>query len=497
MVKFAHNSYFQLGVFMSSAMAVQTIGWNQSTHALAVNNSPTQQLPEETDGFNSVQPNQNPPLFSPAFNLLALSFDSPPLNLFSGKSDKVYNSNNFLPISIVPRSQSKPTNSVAHNQQQYLADAKSVSVVAKASSPSLIYHVKQGDTVTKIASEYQIPSQELIKLNQIQDSNLIFVDQRLRIPATAAQNSTSNTNGTAIAQSTQRAIANINTNEANSANEDPYITNLRAEIDQLRDQYRQEQEQGQKADTNNFSTPNTSPAEIVPSDKEDPYITNLRAEIDQLRAKYRHEQAKKQGQTNNPNPLGLVSFTDQPTEQRVKTNTRAISATPKLNKLGKLNPPRLQSNLQSKSIKQDAIALRLPPLSNSEEYLPNIFDGYAWPADGVLTSGYGLRWGRMHQGIDIAAPIGTPVLAAASGVVVGAGYHNGYGNLVKLEHLDGSITLYAHNNRILVTHGQEVEQGEQIAEMGSTGNSTGSHVHFEIHLRDQEIVDPLTLLTAR
>jgi murein DD-endopeptidase MepM/ murein hydrolase activator NlpD len=446
MVKLAHDTYFQLGVFMSSAMVVQTIGLNQSTHALAFNNSLTQQLPRETGSFNSVQSPQDPPLFSPIFNLLASSFDSPPLNLFSGQSDSFHNSDDFLPISIIPRSQSKQANSVSPKspkQEQYLANAQSVSV-ATASSPSLIYQVKQGDTITKIASEHQIPSQELIELNQIQDSNVILVDQRLRIPATATQNSTSDTNSAAIAQPTQRAIADINTDKANSVNEDPYITNLRAEIDQLRDQYRHEQEQ-----------------------------------------------------KDNPSPSGLVSLPNQLTEQRVKTNTRPISATPKLNKLNKLNPPSLQSNLQSKLIKQDAIALRLPPLSNSEEYLPNIFDGYAWPADGVLSSGYGWRWGRMHEGIDIAAPIGTPVLASASGIVVGAGWHDGYGNLIKLEHLDGSVTLYGHNSRILVAHGQEVEQGEQIAEMGSTGNSTGSHVHFEIHLRDQEIVDPLTLLSSR
>jgi murein DD-endopeptidase MepM/ murein hydrolase activator NlpD len=458
MVKLAHNTYFQLGVFMSSAMVVQTIGWNQSIHALAFNNSLTQQLPRETDGFNSVQSPQNPPLFSPIFNLLAFSFDSPPLNLFSGQSDSFHNSDNFLPISIIPRSQSKPANSVSPKQEQYLANAQSV---AKAFPPSLIYQVKQGDTITKIASEYQIPSHELVELNQIQDSNIIFVDQRLHIPATATQDSTSNTNSP--------AIANINTNKANF----------------------------NKANSNNFSPPNTSPPETVPAANEDPYIANLRAEIDQLRAQFRQEQAQKQEQKNHTNSAGLVSLTAQPTEQRVKTSTRPISATAKLNKLNKVNPPSLQSNLQSKLIKQDAIALKLPPLSNSEEYLPNIFDGYAWPADGVLSSGYGWRWGRMHEGIDIAAPIGTPVLAAASGVVVGAGWHDGYGNLIKLEHLDGSVTVYGHNSRILVTHGQEVEQGEQIAEMGSTGNSTGSHVHFEIHLRDQEIVDPLTLLTSR
>jgi murein DD-endopeptidase MepM/ murein hydrolase activator NlpD len=93
------------------------------------------------------------------------------------------------------------------------------------------------------------------------------------------------------------------------------------------------------------------------------------------------------------------------------------------------------------------------------------------------TSGYGWRWGRMHRGIDIAGPVGTPIMAAASGVVVRSGWNSGgYGNLVDIRHADGSMTRYAHNSRLLVREGQQVRQGQQIAEMGSTGFSTGPHV---------------------
>ena len=121
--------------------------------------------------------------------------------------------------------------------------------------------------------------------------------------------------------------------------------------------------------------------------------------------------------------------------------------------------------------------------------------GYLWPAQGVLSSGYGWRWGRMHHGIDIAGPIGTPILAAASGVVITAEWHTGgYGNLVEIEHSDGSITLYAHNNRILVNAGDQVEGGQLIAEMGSTGFSTGPHLHFEVHLPEEGSVNPLAYL---
>ncbi len=143
----------------------------------------------------------------------------------------------------------------------------------------------------------------------------------------------------------------------------------------------------------------------------------------------------------------------------------------------------------------------LPALSNPDSYLPDatpVFNGYSWPARGVLTSGFGWRWGRMHKGIDIAAPIGTPVVAAAGGVVVTAGWNSGgYGNLVEIQHPDGSLTLYAHNNRILVRPGQQVEQGQQIAEMGSTGFSTGPHLHFEIHPPGRGAVNPIAFLPRR
>ena len=146
-------------------------------------------------------------------------------------------------------------------------------------------------------------------------------------------------------------------------------------------------------------------------------------------------------------------------------------------------------------------ALSLPPLGDAETFLPKdptFFKGYIWPARGVLTSGFGPRWGRMHQGIDIAGPVGTPVVAAAAGTVIFAGWNSGgYGNLVKIWHDNGSITYYAHNSRILVRENQQVEQGQLIAEMGSTGFSTGPHVHFEIRKRGQGPVNPLAFLPAR
>jgi murein DD-endopeptidase MepM/ murein hydrolase activator NlpD len=139
-----------------------------------------------------------------------------------------------------------------------------------------------------------------------------------------------------------------------------------------------------------------------------------------------------------------------------------------------------------------------PPLEVPDNHLPLSpmkITGYIWPTSGTLTSGYGWRWGRMHKGVDIANAIGTPIWAAADGEVISAGWNNGgYGNLVKLKHADGSVTLYAHNSRILVYEGQRVEQGELIAQMGSTGRSTGSHLHFEIHPSGEGAVNPMAYL---
>ncbi|NEO99280.1 MAG: peptidoglycan DD-metalloendopeptidase family protein [Symploca sp. SIO2E9] len=149
----------------------------------------------------------------------------------------------------------------------------------------------------------------------------------------------------------------------------------------------------------------------------------------------------------------------------------------------------------------EMVSPELPPLAPPDMYLPDSpsrFNGYIWPTRGVLTSGYGRRWGRMHKGIDIAAPIGTPIVAAAPGVVVSAGWNSGgYGKMVEIKHADGSLTLYAHNNRILVRRGQQVSQGQPISEMGSTGRSTGPHLHFEVHPKGRGAANPTAYLPKR
>jgi murein DD-endopeptidase MepM/ murein hydrolase activator NlpD len=119
--------------------------------------------------------------------------------------------------------------------------------------------------------------------------------------------------------------------------------------------------------------------------------------------------------------------------------------------------------------------------------------GFIWPVHGVLTSGFGWRWGRMHEGIDLAVTSGTPVVSAAAGTVIVAGWMGGYGNLVVVDHGGGISTAYGHNTSVTVGVGQQVAQGQLIAYSGNTGHSTGPHVHFEVRVNGAA-VDPMGYL---
>ncbi len=119
--------------------------------------------------------------------------------------------------------------------------------------------------------------------------------------------------------------------------------------------------------------------------------------------------------------------------------------------------------------------------------------GLVWPVDGPITSPFGMRWGRLHAGIDIGAGFGTPIRAAAGGTVIHAGWLGGYGNLVVIDHGGGLATAYGHQQALHVSAGESVGQGEVIGEVGSTGNSTGPHLHFEVRIGGSP-VDPLGYL---
>jgi murein DD-endopeptidase MepM/ murein hydrolase activator NlpD len=109
---------------------------------------------------------------------------------------------------------------------------------------------------------------------------------------------------------------------------------------------------------------------------------------------------------------------------------------------------------------------------------------------GRVSSGFGARWGKSHNGIDIAAPVGTPIHAPVAGEVIASGPASGFGLWVRVRHDDGTVTTYGHVNRSLVQVGEKVTAGEEIAEVGNRGRSTGPHLHMEVQTPGGTAVNP-------
>jgi murein DD-endopeptidase MepM/ murein hydrolase activator NlpD len=165
---------------------------------------------------------------------------------------------------------------------------------------------------------------------------------------------------------------------------------------------------------------------------------------------------------------------------------------------------RLESEMDELDAESNKLAASIASYQNasrpgSRSFVAAFGGGLIRPAQGRLSSGFGMRVHpisrrrRLHAGIDIAAPTGTPIIAAAPGVVIFSGWRGGYGNAVIIDHGGGLSTLYGHCSRLLVKSGQRVKQGQRIALMGSTGYSTGPHLHFETRINGKP-VNPLSRL---
>ena len=166
-------------------------------------------------------------------------------------------------------------------------------------------------------------------------------------------------------------------------------------------------------------------------------------------------------------------------------------------RLGELTASRTARQAEQAAAAQaQAEADRLAAVAIAEAARPEAVQ----PVDGArLSSGFGSRWGRLHAGLDFAAPIGTPEKAAMDGVVLEAGPASGYGLAVFIQHDNGDVTVYGHMEEILVSAGQVVRAGDTIALLGNRGHSTGPHLHFEVRLGgpNGEKVDPLPYLRER
>jgi murein DD-endopeptidase MepM/ murein hydrolase activator NlpD len=151
-----------------------------------------------------------------------------------------------------------------------------------------------------------------------------------------------------------------------------------------------------------------------------------------------------------------------------------------------------QEDLAKMQAASAAIAAQIRSSGSASSGSGTSSSGLIWPVNGPITSGFGMRWGSMHEGIDIGAPCGTPIHAAASGTVLYSGWMDGYGNFVVIDHGNGLATAYGHQSAILVSGGS-VSQGQTIGLVGSTGHSTGCHLHFEVRVNGNP-VNPLGYL---
>ncbi|MDJ0694943.1 peptidoglycan DD-metalloendopeptidase family protein [Mastigocoleus sp. MO_188.B34] len=386
------------------------------------------------------------------------------------------------------------------------------------------YSVKSGDTLGEIAQSYGTSVTELARVNKLNDPDKLQVNQQLVIPG---QQDRITSSVTTIAFNPNFKLNGYDHGGKNKASTlasseigvDPKSTIGSELFSSTNQSSTGEAAYGMGGEATPLVFAEMRLARVkAASDKNPKYnqrLRSLKAEIERLRAKYRAQKSR-EGKASEVEAVTLPQNKNASTSRRsIKQNNNvsvpiavptAGSSTLATQNNGavpipvpqpksvssiygsRYNSQFIQRNNSVVTPRTNNLSTPLPPLAAAGRYLPRPIEniqpkskGYIWPAKGVLTSGYGPRWGRMHRGIDIAAPTGTPIHAAAAGVVKKAGWNRGgYGYLVDIRHPDGTITRYAHNSKLLVKKGQQVQQGQKISLMGSTGFSTGPHLHFEI-----------------
>lgn len=394
------------------------------------------------------------------------------------------------------------------------------------------HRVEVGETLTTIARSSGVAPSELAALNRISDPNTLFANQVLKVPQVKSFQATPQANSSPVlftnAKSSSSTIAfNSPANRVSvpelpqspwvptasktsvqevdrpaSLSIEPSISNstridkLMVEVRNLRQKY-----QGNQVAyaPQTYVVPTTSTANIVVP------TVSMPTRSGSLRIDQRTVNPEFQKRVETAPELAIQSATQNRLDRVIQAptlpqQTRAIVSATAPRLIARASSMGSNASYTTPLVQTTALRMaapQMPSIGTSDSYLPQgkgAMKGYIWPAQGVFTSGYGWRWGRMHKGVDVAGPVGTPIVASAPGVVSYAGYNDGgFGYLVEIDHADGSMTRYAHNSRILVSSGQQVAQGQQVSEMGSTGFSTGPHLHFEIH-SPQGTVNPMAYL---
>jgi murein DD-endopeptidase MepM/ murein hydrolase activator NlpD len=398
-------------------------------------------------------------------------------------------------------------------ENQVIASVPTSQVRSIETATFSTHQVEVGETLSTIARVHGVSSREIAALNKISDPNALFANQVIKVPQMKSSQMTlpianpvakpsvpvlalnppvKNVALSEVSRSTfvptvpsMRKIAQPAELPVGKRN---YVDNLMVEVKNLRQKYQTTQVA--------YNQSNYGSSVIVPTVSM-PTLTPVQSERRvvnpefQKRVEVAPEKSIRSVTQNRIERVIQAPALPQPTTPVMSATAPRVMARTSIGANSYSNNPLVQTTALRMAAPQ------MPSIGASENYLPQgkgIVKGYMWPAEGVFTSGYGWRWGRMHRGIDVAGPVGTPIVASAPGVVSYAGWNDGgYGYLVEVDHADGTMTRYAHNSRLLVSNGQQVSQGQQISEMGSTGFSTGPHLHFEIHA-PQGVVNPMAYL---
>jgi murein DD-endopeptidase MepM/ murein hydrolase activator NlpD len=370
------------------------------------------------------------------------------------------------------------------------------------------YQVKPGDTLWSIASRNGITLDELLSHNNaVNQPEALSVGDSLSLPlASATEEAVSSpSSGLAAAprtreQAIQDHLARIRESNSSQVNRDE----LNARIREARQELERSRVTNEAPETAALEYHSPEPAAVASTAVGGPEPANATALAAREGAQTLASPAADSDWTvtdaakDQVQPIAALN----PADEAVVDEPEQVDAAAPPSQLLAAAPLSADAYRVSPSMPVgQTVSPNMPMMPGANEFLPEaprLSNGYVWPTRGTLTSGYGWRWGRMHRGVDIAGPVGTPIVAAAPGVVARSGWNSGgYGNLVDIRHADGSLTRYAHNSRLLVREGQQVSQGQQIAEMGSTGYSTGPHLHFEVHLPSNGAVNPMAYLPDR
>ena len=405
--------------------------------------------------------------------------------------------------------------SAEHLNHSFQAESQNTPAIPTSedvtSSESTGYEVRPGDTIGDIAVSLGTTSEELTEANRLEDPDFIVAGETLSVPEDVANELIISDAETSIAKSASELAAASSQYDFDGTRLSRLQSTVETRIHGSTTLQRLRGEQEVAVSESSAADEPQAAADLVVV--EDPYTADLLADVDsaqQVESDLSTDSLTADSDLETDGDLialsqsnegvgGIVINPQFPGNSAAAQTASAETQRSELLAAAPLDPSVYVSSPMPTA--GQVVSPEMPILPSADEYLPetpDYFNGYIWPTHGTLTSGYGWRWGRMHRGIDVAGPVGTPIVAAAPGVVEKAGWNSGgYGNMVEVRHADGSMTRYAHNSRISVRVGQQVAQGQHIADMGSTGYSTGPHLHFEVHIPNRGTVNPMAMLPGR